>query len=300
MDLTISESGKPLKPLQNSKPLLEAFETALLKTLRVPEREEAIVYKAAHYALLTGGKRLRPQLLIYTALGLGASLEKALPAAAALEMIHTYSLIHDDLPAMDNDDLRRGKPTLHKVFDEGQAILAGDLLLTEAFRYLSECSLYTAEEKVRLIQTLSTRSGGQGMIGGQAIDLLGIELSQEALDRLHSLKTGALMAAAVEMGAIVAGADSQTTAPLSRFALKAGLAFQIIDDLLDVTHPENKHGKDSDSKNDKNTYVTLLGTEGTQKMAAQVLQEAIKELAAVPGDFAPLKALAETLVFRTT
>lgn len=279
--------------------MLKTFEDALLKALPVPSNQERIVYEAASYALLTGGKRLRPQLLILTAKALGGSLEKALPAACAIEMIHTYSLIHDDLPAMDNDDLRRGKPTLHKVFPEGQAILAGDLLLTEAFGLLADSPLYTPEEKVALIQTLAKRSGGTGMIGGQSIDLSGIDLNEASLNRLHRMKTGALMAAAVEMGGITAGADPKTLKKLSSFAEKAGLAFQIVDDLLDVTHPEAKHGKTSDKANDKNTYITLLGVEKTKASASLLLDEALGEINALEGDFIDLKKLAQTLVHRT-
>lgn len=278
---------------------LKAFESKLIEALPLPEGKERIVYEAAHYALLTGGKRLRPQLLWLTAEGLGASLEKALPAAVALEMIHTYSLIHDDLPAMDNDDFRRGKPTLHKVFPEGQAILAGDLLLTEAFRLLAECPLYSDKEKVALIRILSTHSGGAGMIGGQAIDLSSHHTDRSNLDRLHTLKTGALMAAAVEMGAVIAHASPESTQALSTFAKKAGLAFQIVDDLLDVTHPEAKHGKTSDASNQKTTYVSLLGESKSLESANDVLASALQDLSTVQGQFIPLKSLAESLVNRT-
>lgn len=272
---------------------LSEFEERLEKTLPIPQGPHKVVYEAARYSLLSGGKRLRPLLVLVTADALGGSLENAYPAALAIEMIHTYSLIHDDLPGMDNDDFRRGKASLHKVYTEGQAILAGDLLLTEAFALLANAPLSALE----MIKTLSQASGGLGMIGGQAIDLLGTATTRQELETLHRMKSGALIAAAVDLGAIAAEAAPPMRAALKSFALSLGLAFQIIDDVLDVTQAEKKHGHkiSSDAENDKTTFVTLLGIDGSKEAARTTLEEA---LSALPYDLPPLRNLAHKLVYR--
>lgn len=254
------------------KPYLKAFEERIENALPLPEGPQKIVYEAARYSLLSGGKRIRPLLTLLTAEAFGGSLEKAMIPALAIEMVHTYSLIHDDLPGMDNDDFRRGKPTLHKVYPEGQAILAGDLLLTEAFSLLSRTSEFRDEEKIAMISALAYASGGEGMIGGQAIDLLKIHSD---LERLHLMKTGALFAAAVELGALSCQVPREARKTLKKFASSLGLAFQIIDDVLD-----------------KETFAP-------EKSAAEVaLNLAIKELESLNCDFNYLKKLAYTLVDR--
>lgn len=283
----------------NLTSLLKQFETSLEQILLPPAGPERVVYEAARYSLLSGGKRIRPLLTLLTAKALGESYSlRAFDAALAVEMIHTYSLIHDDLPGMDNDDFRRGKPTLHKAFSEGQAILAGDLLLNYAFEHLANSPFYDAEEKLKLIQVLSKRAGGKGMIGGQAIDLSGVELDKNSLDRLHLMKTGALIQAAIEMGAVAAGAAQEVQQTLARFGASIGLAFQIIDDVLDVTHPEEKHGKASDAGNGKNTYVSLMGKEAAEATADKLLTVAINELDQLNYNFIELKQLAKALVYR--
>lgn len=279
--------------------LLSTFETGLKEAFPIPVGKHQVVYEAAAYALFSGGKRLRPLLVLTTAECLGGGLETALPAAIAVEMIHTYSLIHDDLPGMDNDDFRRGKPTVHKAYGEGQAILAGDLLLTEAFQTLASAPLPDAA-KIEMVQTLATCAGGKGMIGGQAIDLLGQINSRAELEQLHLMKTGALIQASVDLGALAAHAPFATRKALKHFAQLLGLAFQIIDDVLDITQPQAKHGHkiSSDAENDKTTFVSLLGIDGSKEAACNTLALALKELEPLPHDLTPLKDLAHTLVYR--
>lgn len=284
----------------NCSALLNSFETRLNEAFQIPEGPHRIVYEAARYSLLSGGKRLRPLLVLTTAQCLGGDLDEALPAAIAVEMTHTYSLIHDDLPGMDNDDYRRGKLTLHKVYGEGQAILAGDLLLTLAFQTLATTHLPDAI-KIEMISTLAACSGGSGMIGGQSIDLSGPIQNRSDLEQLHRMKTGALIQASVELGAISANALPATRKPLKNFAQQLGLAFQIIDDVIDITQPQAKHGHkiSSDAENDKTTFVSLLGIDGSEQAASSILSSALKELDSIPHDLTPLKNLATTLVFRT-
>jgi geranylgeranyl pyrophosphate synthase len=267
-----------------SSPLLKPFEAYLEAAFPLPNTPYALVYEAARYALFAGGKRLRPLLLLQTAEALGAPLKKAYAPAGALEMIHTYSLIHDDLPAMDNDDFRRGKPTLHKIYPEGQALLAGDLLLTQAFECLAEAPDFSSDEKIEMIRILSQAAGGRGMIGGQALDLDGQALSQEALDLMHQMKTGALFEAAVELGAVTARAPQTVRQALKRFARYYGLAFQIQDDIRDVTHPKEKHGKalSSDAAKNKATYVSLMGLDASREALARIMELAEAELRSFP------------------
>lgn len=257
----------------------------------------ASLFQAARYSLLaTGGKRLRPILLLSAVSDLGSSYEAALYPAAALEMIHTYSLIHDDLPCMDNDDFRRGKPTLHKVYPEWQALLAGDYLLTFAFETLAKAPHLTAEQKVELVTLFSCYSGAHGMIGGQVIDLnlTGKKIDLDALKTMHRLKTGALIVLAVESAAVIANADYTVREEIKKFAQKIGLAYQIIDDVLDVL------GKQSDASNDKTTYATLLGLNGAQKAAKELFDEALSHLNVLgPNQYSSLKDLAHHLVFRS-
>jgi geranylgeranyl diphosphate synthase type II len=249
------------------------LESLLQKPGTLPYKQ---LFEAAKYSVLNGGKRLRPILAIAVAEALGGSLEAAMHPACALEMIHTYSLIHDDLPCMDNDDFRRGKPSLHRAYPEGLAVLVGDFLLTYAFEILAAAPGISSDRKLRLIALLSRQAGGEGMIAGQVMDLdaEGKQIVFEELQHIHSKKTGALMIAAVEFGGIVAGATDEQQRNLRRFGQELGLAFQIRDDILDVTASVEKHGKarSSDKENNKATYVSLLGLE----KAKQALNESIE------------------------
>lgn len=284
----------------NTSSLVKTFEAQLDSALPLPSGPHRLVYEAARYSLHSGGKRLRPLLVLTTAQALQGNLERAYPFAVALEMIHTYSLIHDDLPGMDDDNFRRGKPTLHKAYNEGQAILAGDLLLTQAFEHILKATVFTSDEKVEALSILAQEAGGEGMIGGQSIDLQGTAKTTKSLNLLHSMKTGALFQAAVELGALSAKASHNTRKALRRFAYSLGLAFQIMDDVLDVTHAKEKHGKEtsSDFDNHKITYATLMGIEPSKKAAEELLNIALKELDELECEFVDLKNLANYLVYR--
>jgi len=263
------------------------------------------VVEAMHYSLFAGGKRLRPILCLAACEAVGADPTEALPVACALEMIHTYSLIHDDLPAMDDDDLRRGRPTCHKQFDEATAILAGDGLLTEAFRLLAEAApRFAGREAVLLeiIELIGRAAGYQGMVGGQMLDLQaeGRQISLKELETIHRLKTGALLTAAVRAGALVGGADRHQLTILTDFGEKFGLVFQITDDLLDVEGEAAEMGKapGQDEKRRKATYPALLGREAARKWAHILMEQAIDGLADFGERAEPLRAIGRYLLVR--
>jgi geranylgeranyl diphosphate synthase type II len=242
--------------------------------------------EAACYSLEAGGKRVRPVLCMLAAEAVGGTADQALPGALALEYIHTYSLIHDDLPAMDDDDLRRGRPTNHKVFGEGHAILAGDALLTEAFGVLAGADLDPLRRAEALV-LLAEGAGWRGMAGGQALDLEGEKLESydlEHLQRIHRLKTGALLRASVEIGAVLGGASSQARAALRAYGEAIGLAFQIQDDILDATASDADLGKRAgkDAARGKITYPSLLGLEGARKALDAATETAVCHLASLP------------------
>lgn len=262
--------------------------------------DDTPVALAAKYSLFSGGKRLRPLFTLSTAYSLNAPLEKALIPACAIELIHTYSMIHDDLPAMDDDDFRRGKPTLHKVHTEAKAILAGDYLLTLAFEALASADLEVGT-KLELIKLIANRSASKGMIGGQWQDIESEKkrLTIQETETLHNMKTGALIEASILAGAYVAKAPSDIHDKLSRFALKVGLAFQVIDDVLDHTHPHEKHGVKSDVEKEKSTYVSLMGVEEAKKHAEKLYREACDLLPHEKYNFDLLKDLARMSVFRS-
>ncbi|MEE3381165.1 MAG: farnesyl diphosphate synthase [Succiniclasticum sp.] len=247
---------------------------------RMEKRGISNVDDAMKYSLLAGGKRLRPILLMATADALGANGYDYLPAACALEMIHTYSLIHDDLPCMDNDDYRRGRLTNHKVFGEAMALLAGDGLLTLAFEVMSEQRNVKPSTLVEVIHETAMCAGNFGMVGGQALDLEaeGKKISAKELKTLHEGKTGAMFIAAIRGGAHLAGATDEQLLALTHFAELIGLAFQIEDDILDVTGTQEELGKPigSDDKNEKSTYVTLYGLDKAREMSEQTTQEALQ------------------------
>lgn len=255
------------------------------------------LYSAARYALLGGGKRLRPILTLATVQVLGGNPQLALTPACTLELIHTYSMIHDDLPCMDNDDYRRGKLTVHKQYSEGHAVLTGDYLLTYAFEVLATSPHLDAETKIALITTLAHRSGSDGMIGGQVMDLAyeGKKIPLETLRLLHRNKTAALITASIEFGGIIAKATPLQLNQLRQFGESIGLAFQIIDDILDVTSSKAKHGKtiSSDILNDKSTYVSLLGIDQARKYAQNLYDESTIALKPIQTDTSLLVALAD-------
>ncbi|MGL5626213.1 MAG: polyprenyl synthetase family protein [Candidatus Rhabdochlamydia sp.] len=227
----------------------------------------ASLFSSARYALLAPAKRLRPLLLIATASTFAVPLAQAILPACAIELIHTYSLIHDDLPCVDNDDIRRGRPTLHKAYPEWQALITGDYLLTYAFEILSSLSDCSAEQKLRLVQLFAKRSGAHGLIGGQVIDLLVEEenISWSLMQQMHQGKTAALISAALEAGGIIGNASDQDMQLLYTCGQKIGLGFQIIDDLLDI-------------EEEKITAVTLLGKTQAGKLAENLLKEALEQL----------------------
>ena len=260
-----------------------------------PERPESL-REAMRYSLLAGGKRLRPILCLAACELAGGQADQAMPTAVALEMIHTMSLIHDDLPAMDNDDLRRGRPTNHKVFGEANAILAGDALLTRAFEMVALRSPgVPAEQLLKVVGELSLASGAPGLVGGQVVDLEceGKDVDLETLEYIHLHKTGALLRACVLSGALIAGAGDALLGALRVYARGIGLAFQIIDDILDVTASSEVLGKTAgkDLTADKTTYPKLLGLEESRRRADALVAEAKAALAPfATGDGAALKA----------
>lgn len=235
--------------------------------------------QAMRYSALGSGKRIRPLLSCAATLGMGGHLEDALAPACALEFIHAYSLIHDDLPSMDDDDLRHGLPSCHVRFGEATAILAGDALQSLAFTTLAEAPALEPEVKVQALRLLGNNSGWKGMVGGQARDMSaeGQKLSLTELQALHSAKTGALITASVQIGALVGGASSEQFVLLTEFANRIGLAFQVVDDVLDVTQSTEHLGKPagSDTKADKNTYPVLMGLQQSEAYAEELLAEAI-------------------------
>jgi geranylgeranyl diphosphate synthase type II len=265
------------------------------------------VVEAMHYSLFAGGKRLRPILCLAGAEAVGGDAIEAMPVACALEMIHTYSLIHDDLPAMDDDDLRRGQPTCHKKFDEATAILAGDGLLTEAFRIIADAApKFAGREAVLLevLQLVAQAAGYQGMVGGQMLDLMaeGRKIAQKELETVHRMKTGALLTAAVRSGALVGGGSRQEVTQLTSYGEKFGLAFQITDDILDVEGDAAEMGKavGADAKRQKATYPSLLGPEQAKTWARKIVESAVADLESLGERAAPLQELALYLLVRRT
>ncbi|MGB0459349.1 MAG: polyprenyl synthetase family protein [Porticoccaceae bacterium] len=262
------------------------------------------LYKAMRYSVFNGGKRVRPALCFAAADAIGASNSNTAKVAAAVEMIHAYSLIHDDLPAMDDDDLRRGVPTCHIKFDEATAILAGDGLQSLAFKQLTELADLPASINLKLIAILSDLAGCNGMVSGQAVDLAstGKQLSADELDYMHNHKTGALIEASVVMGALATdqATDDQIEA-LKQYARAIGLAFQIQDDILDVESSTEELGKSqgSDSANDKATYTSILGIEKARSEAERLYQTSIDALSIFSNNADPLRALAKFIVHRS-
>lgn len=270
----------------------------------VQDKGQGIIFEACRYSAMAGGKRLRPALVLEFCRICRGDIQAALPFACALEMIHTYSLIHDDLPCMDNDDFRRGKPTNHKVYGEAAAVLAGDGLLNLAFETASDPKntvFVPAEIQLKAIHILSRASGMEGMIGGQVLDMLAeqAQISLEQLQTLQELKTGALICAAAELGCLIGGAGRQQKDAALAYAKCIGLAFQIQDDILDIEGDEQIFGKPvgSDAENGKSTYPSLLGLEECHKLVHKLSEDAVSALGAF-NDAGILPELAKALAER--
>jgi len=276
----------------------ETLSNLLPSSLDIPER----LHDAMRYAILDGGKRIRPMLVFATGTLFDASIPVMEKAGAAVEMIHAYSLVHDDLPCMDNDVLRRGKPTVHVKYDEATALLVGDALQSQAFMVLSRQDI-DPERAIEMLKILSEASGSLGMCGGQALDLanVGHYLTLEQLEQMHGLKTGALLEAAVFLGCLCGrfpGADEARA--LEAYAKAIGLAFQVVDDILDVTAPSETLGKTAgkDAVNNKPTYVSILGLEKSQELAEKLRQDAHQALAQFDEKADYLRQLADLIVQR--
>ena len=289
--------------LQKHAAELEQYLAARLETARAAGTCPARLLEAVEYSLLAAGKRLRPALLLATYCALSAEpCTFALPAAAAIELVHTFSLVHDDLPAMDDDDLRRGRPTNHKVFGDALAILAGDAMLAMAFEWLAAEYQETPDIAAALVRELGSAAGPDGMIGGQVLDIAaeGTSLSLEAIGEVHARKTGALITCACRMGAILARADDGALAAVASYGRHLGLAFQIADDLLDVTGSSASVGKATgkDSMAGKNTYPALLGIEGARRAAEDEAARAQNSLRPLGSRSEALAALARFAIER--
>jgi geranylgeranyl diphosphate synthase, type II len=262
------------------------------------------IHRAMRYSLFAGGKRLRPVLLLASGEAMGAATEDLMPAACALEMIHTYSLIHDDLPAMDNDDLRRGRPTCHKVFGEAIAILAGDALLTQAFRVLAmDAPERDPLKQIRVIREIATAAATvDGLIGGQVVDMQseGKAVDAATLEYIHHSKTGAMIRASVIVGGIIAGASDEQLEKLDLYSQHIGLAFQIADDILDVTQTSEQLGKTAgkDLAVAKATYPAIFGLEASEKKASDLVDEAVGMVSSIAGDTRILQAIARFIIER--
>jgi geranylgeranyl diphosphate synthase type II len=274
------------------------------KWLKIDKNANRVV-QAMHYSLMAGGKRIRPILCLASAAAVGGDEKNALPAACALEMVHTYSLIHDDLPALDNDGLRRGKPTCHVQFDEATAILAGDGLLTLAFRVLTTAGLKSMKacpKWIAVIQMLAEAAGCNGMIEGQMQDILseGQQLSRADLEKMHALKTGAMIEAAVAIGALIGDGTQAQIDQLCAYGRSIGLAFQVADDVLNVKGNPKHMGKavGTDQVRGKNTYPSLMGLESSENYAHQLITVALNALNSFDNKADPLRAMARYIVER--
>ena len=278
---------------------------ASLEKMLQDSNSSKTLFRAMKYSLMAGGKRIRPVLCLAACEAVGGEPEDALTAACALEMIHTYSLIHDDLPAMDDDELRRGKPTCHIAFDEATAVLAGDALLTLAFEVLSSGDfdkVNQAAQWLQVIRLISEAAGYQGMIQGQMLDIAseGLKLSVDELETMHRLKTGALIEASLACGALLGGADDRQKALLSDYACKIGLAFQVADDILNVEGNPELMGKavGTDSQREKSTYPAVLGIQAAREFSIKLVQGALQALETFDKQADPLRGIARYIIER--
>ncbi len=284
---------------------IRSIENILKKYLPCQEGYQKIIMEAMEYSLMAGGKRLRPMLMKESYALFGGEGEIIEPFMAAIEMIHTYSLVHDDLPAMDNDEYRRGRKTTHVVYGEDMGILAGDALLNYAFETACRAFDIAPEESGRIgqaLKILAGKAGIYGMIGGQVVDVKesGHILTGEMLDFIYRLKTGALIESSMMIGAVLAGAGAEDTEKMEQIARGIGLAFQIQDDILDVTSTTEVLGKPvhSDEKNEKTTYVTWKGLEGSKQEVSRMTEEAVRALRTIQPDGGFLEELLKSLVYR--
>jgi geranylgeranyl diphosphate synthase type II len=288
--------------LKDRKALIDE---ALAGYLPKPKSRPSLLHRAIHYSLFAGGKRLRPILTLAAFDAVGGRGDVALPVASAIEMIHTYSLVHDDLPAMDADDWRRGRPTSHKKFGEATAILVGDALLTEAFILLADPRWTTkvpARVVLKVIREVGEAAGSQGMVGGQLVDIQsqGRSVDEKTLYYIHTHKTAALIRASVRVGGLLGGADARALSALTRYGEKAGLAFQIADDILDVEGDPEEMGKrvKKDQDAQKVTYPGVVGLSRARAEARKLSQEAVAALAVFDSKADPLRAIARYVVER--
>lgn len=270
--------------------LKDEVEKALEEIVPPESTHPGRLVSAMRYSLLGGGKRIRPVLTLAAAQACGGRIQDAMFAACAVELVHTYSLIHDDLPAMDDDDFRRGRPTCHRAFDEATAILAGDALLTMAFGLLSDKTIapgVPADTRNRMVSELAAAAGWKGMVGGQQADMdsEGENPSQPVLEYIHTHKTGAMIRCSVLLGALAASADAEELSALERYGEKIGLAFQVVDDILDVTATTEEMGKDqgSDAARGKMTFPALFGLEETRQRAKDLIEDAKAALQSLGG-----------------
>ena len=303
MRINYSKSGKRGGVEKRLAALAKIIDVSLLKYVSEKKEYPPVIYRAMKYSIFAGGKRLRPAMLLLSAKACGLSFADAMPAACAVEMIHTYSLIHDDLPAMDDDDLRRGKPTSHRKFGEAVAILAGNALLNRAFETFFQCRFNKklAPENILASAALLARASGvNGMIGGQVLDIKSENkrISRGALGLLHEKKTGALIKASVVCGAVLAGARPDAIKKFSVYGEKAGLAFQIMDDILDVTGDEKKMGKkvNKDAAAFKSTFPSVYGLKRSAGMAEELTGAACAAVGEIDGN---TRALADIARFIT-
>ncbi|PBF91431.1 polyprenyl synthetase family protein [Clostridioides difficile] len=279
-------------------------EKVLKEYMPKEEGYQKTVIEAMNYSLSAGGKRLRPILTLEACKIVGGNEDEAIPFAIAIEMIHTYSLIHDDLPALDNDDLRRGRPTNHKVYGEAMGILAGDALLNYAFEVMLAGSINkeNPEKYLKSINEIAKGAGIYGMIGGQVVDVESEnkQIEKEKLDYIHMNKTAAMMVGCMRAGATIGGANSEQMEEITKYAKNIGLSFQIVDDILDIVGDEAKLGKKvgSDIENHKSTYPSLLGLDKSKEIAHNLIDEAKKSIEKLSDDVDFLKGLAEYIIDR--
>ncbi|MDB3085033.1 farnesyl-diphosphate synthase [Clostridioides difficile] len=280
------------------------IENVLKEYMPKEEGYQKTVIEAMNYSLSAGGKRLRPILTLEACKVVGGNEEEAIPFAMAIEMIHTYSLIHDDLPALDNDDLRRGRPTNHKIYGEAMGILAGDALLNYAFEVMLSGSINkeNPEKYLKAINEIAKGAGIYGMIGGQVVDVESEnkQIEKEKLDYIHMNKTAAMMVGCMRAGATIGGANSEQMEEITKYAKNIGLSFQIVDDILDIVGDEAKLGKKvgSDIENHKSTYPSLLGLDKSKEIAYNLIDEAKKSIEKLSDDVDFLKGLAEYIIDR--
>ena len=285
--------------------LRHQIDDALVELLPEKNQQPVKLHEAMHYSVFAGGKRIRPILMMATCEAVGGESCRVIPTACAMEMIHAYSLIHDDLPAMDDDDFRRGIPTNHKVYGEATAILAGDALLTQAFITLAanDASI-DSEIQRRVLHTIASAAGAAGMVGGQVVDMEaeGQLPDMETVNYIHRHKTGALILASIQCGAILGGADKETFEALTAFGESAGLAFQIADDILDIIGDQQQLGKDigSDQQRGKATYPAVLGLDESKQRMAHLHLHALNTLAPYGANAEPLRQISEYIISRSS